>query len=208
MGDAVADFTADGWRVIGRLQATFHGIDTEDDFWEHLDCSEGASEEGAERVTTLYLTEPYSTVRKDGDSLVIKIPANKAAGTAERQVRVPLLKIDQVIVLADSTVTTPALLALLEQKTEVCYCSYNGQFAGRLAPECSRNGLLRIEQHRARTDYGRRMELARAFVAAKLANQRTQVLRAKPQAGRPGPDRRGRTVGGRAEKRQEPRHTA
>lgn len=129
-------------------------------------------------MTTLYLTEPYSTVRKDGDSLVIKIPANKAAGTAERQVRVPLLKIDQVVVLADSTVTTPALLALLEQKAEVCFCSYQGQFAGRLAPESSRNGLLRIAQHGARNDDCRRMELARAFVAAKLANQRTQLLRA------------------------------
>ena len=128
-------------------------------------------------MTTLYLTEPYSTVRKDGDTLVVKIPANKELGSAERQVRVPLMKVDQVVVLADSTLTTPALLALLEQKADVCFCSYNGQFAGRLAPEFSRNGLLRIEQHRAHNDYGRRMALARQFVAAKLANQRTQLLR-------------------------------
>lgn len=128
-------------------------------------------------MTTLYLTEPYSTVRKDGDTLLVKIPANKALGTAARDVRVPLIKIEQVVVLADSTLTTPALLALLEQKTDICYCTYNGQFAGRLAPEFSRNGLLRIEQHRAHNEYGRRMALAQQFVAAKLANQRTQLLR-------------------------------
>ena len=128
-------------------------------------------------MTTLYLTEPYSTVRKDGDTLVIKIPANKARGTEARQVQVPLLKVEQVVVLADSTLTTPALLALLEQKTDICYCTYNGQFAGRLAPELSRNGLLRIAQHQVHNEYPRRVALAQAFVGAKLANQRTQLLR-------------------------------
>ena len=31
-------------------------------------------------MTTLYLTEPYSTVRKDGDTLVVQIPENKETG--------------------------------------------------------------------------------------------------------------------------------
>lgn len=35
---AVNELTAEGWQVVGRLQATFHGVDTEDDFWELLDC--------------------------------------------------------------------------------------------------------------------------------------------------------------------------
>lgn len=128
-------------------------------------------------MTTLYLTEPYSTVRKEGDTLVVKIPADKTRGTLAHQVQVPLMKIEQVVVLADSTLTTPALLALLEQKADICYCTYNGQFAGRLAPEVSRNGLLRIEQHRVHNDYPRRITLAQAFVVAKLANQRTQLQR-------------------------------
>jgi len=129
-------------------------------------------------VTTLYLTEPRSTVRKDGDTLLVKVPANREQGTDGRQVRVPLLKISQVVVLADSTLTTPALLALLEQGTDICFCTYHGRFAGRLAPEFSRNGLLRIEQHRAHNDYSQRMALAQQFVVAKLANQRTQLMRA------------------------------
>jgi hypothetical protein len=35
----VNELTAEGWQVVGRLQATFHGVDTEDDFWERLDCA-------------------------------------------------------------------------------------------------------------------------------------------------------------------------
>lgn len=35
---AVQELTAEGWHVLGRLHVTFHGVDTEDDFWERLDC--------------------------------------------------------------------------------------------------------------------------------------------------------------------------
>ena len=37
-------------------------------------------------MTTLYLTEQYSTLRKDGDTLVVNIPANKEQGTDRRKV--------------------------------------------------------------------------------------------------------------------------
>lgn len=133
-------------------------------------------------MTTLYLTEPYSTVRKDGDTLVVNIPANEAAGTEKRSVRVPLLKVEQVVVLGDSTVTTPALLALLEQNAEVCFCDYWGRFKGRLAPEVSKNVFVRTAQFRAHEDYRRRVGLAARFVRGKLHNQRTLLLRSNRDA--------------------------
>ncbi len=136
-------------------------------------------------MTTLYLTEPHSTVRKDGDTLIVKIPASRERGVEARDVRVPLIRVEQVIVLADSTVTTPALLALLEQRADICFCTYDGRFAGRLAGEFSRNGLLRIEQHRAHNDYARRIAIARQIVAAKVANQRTQLMRSNRKLGDP-----------------------
>ena len=128
-------------------------------------------------MTTLYLTEPRSLVKKDGDTLVVHIPGDKERGTVERNVRVPLMKVTQVVVMSDSTVTTPALLALLEQQVDVSFCDYYGRFCGQLAPGMSRNGQLRIAQYRAHVDYGRRVALARSFVAGKLANQRTRLLR-------------------------------
>ena len=38
---AMHELEADGWRVIGRLHATFQGIDTEDDFGARVDCGAG-----------------------------------------------------------------------------------------------------------------------------------------------------------------------
>lgn len=134
-------------------------------------------------VATLYLTEQRSFVRKDGDTLVVQIPANKESGTEKRKVRVPLIKVDQVVVSGDSTISTPALLALLEQKADVCFCSFHGQFRGRLAPGFSKNSLLRIEQHRAHGDPGRSLALAKCFVQGKLANQRTLLLRSNRKRG-------------------------
>jgi CRISPR-associated protein Cas1 len=135
-------------------------------------------------MTTLYLTEPYSTVRKDGDTLVVNIPENKETGSEKRSVRVPLMKVEQVVVMGDSTVTTPALLALLEQNAEVCFCDYWGRFKGRLAPEVTKNIFVRTGQFRLHERYAQRVALAKRFVRGKLHNQRTLVLRSSRGAER------------------------
>lgn len=128
-------------------------------------------------MTTLYLTEPRSIVKKDGDALIVKIPENKESGTDKRSVRVPMQKVDQVVVLGDSTVTTPALLALLDRNADVCFCNYWGKFQGRLASSVSKNVFVRASQFRAHEDYAKRVEIAARFVRGKLHNQRTLLLR-------------------------------
>ncbi|MBN1887863.1 MAG: type I-D CRISPR-associated endonuclease Cas1 [Thermoflexales bacterium] len=128
-------------------------------------------------MTTLYVTEPRSLVKKDDQTLLIEIPEDKDKGTPKRSVRVPLIKVDQVVICGDSTVTSPALAALLEQRVEVCFLSQWGQFRGRLAPAFSKNSLVRLAQHRAHEDARRSLQLARQFVAGKLHNCRTLLLR-------------------------------
>ncbi len=131
-----------------------------------------------EGMATLYLTEPRSLVRKDGDTLVVQIPEDKERGLPKRKVRVPLIKVTQVVVYGDVTLTSPALSALLEQRADICFCSRYGRFRGRLAPPLGKNSLIRLEQHRAHDDPVRSFTLARAFVRGKLANMRAMLLRA------------------------------
>lgn len=130
-------------------------------------------------MTTLYLTEPRSFVRKDSETLVVKIPANKETGAEKRTVRVPLMKVDQVVVCGDSTLSTPALLALLDQQVEICYLSYHGQFKGRLNNGFTKNGNLRAAQHRRAiaSSPDQALLASRAFVRGKLSNMRTMLLR-------------------------------
>jgi CRISP-associated protein Cas1 len=129
-------------------------------------------------MTTLYVTERRSLVKKSGDTLVVHIPANEEQGTPKRKVRVPLIKVTQAVIFGDATLTSPAMAALLEQKVDICFCSHYGRFRGRLAPPMGKNSLIRLEQHRAHNDPTRAFGLAKGFVYGKLANMRTLLMRA------------------------------
>src|SRR5713226_5827238 len=133
-------------------------------------------------MPTLYLTEDYSLVRRDGeDMLLVQIPEkqgkNGAVQAPARKERIPLVKIDEVVVLGEVTLTASAMHLLLERDFEITFLGRYGQFKGRLSPPFSKNSLLRMAQYRAHQDMVKRCELARRFVMGKLANQRTLLLR-------------------------------
>jgi CRISPR-associated protein Cas1 len=133
-------------------------------------------------VSTLYLTEAYALVRRDSeDCLLVQIPerTGKDGGkpAPARKERIPLLKIDEVVVLGEVTLTASAIHLLLERDIEITFLGYYGQFKGRLSPPFSKNAILRMAQYRAHQDMGKRCELARRFVLGKLMNQRTMLQR-------------------------------
>jgi CRISPR-associated protein Cas1 len=133
-------------------------------------------------VPTLYLTEEYALVRRDGeDCLLVQIPEKRAKDGATpspaRKERVPLIKIDEVVVLGEVTLTASAMHLLLERDIEITFLGHYGQFKGRLSPSFSKNAILRMAQYRAHQDMTKRCELARRFVIGKLMNQRTMLQR-------------------------------
>ena len=133
-------------------------------------------------MPTLYLAEDYALVRRDGeDSLLVQIPERRAKDGATpspaRKERIPLIKIDEVIVLGEVTLTASAMHLLLERDIEITFLGHYGQFKGRLSPPFSKNAILRMAQYRAHADMTTRCELARRFVIGKLMNQRTMLQR-------------------------------
>ena len=133
-------------------------------------------------MPTLYLTEDYALVRRDGeDTLLVQIPEKKGENGAvlspARKEHIPLIKIDEVVVLGEVTLTASAVHLLLERDVEITFLGYYGQFKGRLSPPFSKNAILRLAQYRAHQDMTRRCELARRFVIGKLSNQRQRLQR-------------------------------
>src|SRR5205807_9299488 len=125
-------------------------------------------------------------VRRDGeDCLLVQIPEKRAKDGATpspaRKERIPLIKVDEVVVLGEVTLTASALHLLLERDIEITFLGYYGQFKGRLSPPFSQNSLLRMAQYRVHHDMARRCELARRFVIGKLSDQRTLPQRYQPQ---------------------------
>ena len=128
-------------------------------------------------MSTLYLTEPHSLVKKEGETLTVSIPENRETGDPKRKVRVPLLKLDRVVVQGDSTLTTPAISALMARRIEVTFLDRYGRYQGHLAPQFTRNGQLRLAQAETHLDYPQRVLLGRRFVHGKLHNMRTMLQR-------------------------------
>lgn len=122
-------------------------------------------------MPVLYLSEQQSTVKKHAGYLIIHY-------TDQRSVKVPLMKVSQVVISGDVTLTTGALHALLEAEIEVCFLSVYGQFRGRLSPSITKHALLRREQYRAHSDSQRTLELAKACVRGKREHMRTLLMRA------------------------------
>ncbi len=133
-------------------------------------------------MPTLYLTEDRALVRRDTeDCLLIEVPEKRGEGgvvlTAAFKKRIPLIKVVDVVVMGEVTMTSSAIHMLLEKNIEIHFLGYYGQFKGRLTPGLSKNSLLRMAQHRAHNDLSKRCELARRFVVGKLSNQRTMLQR-------------------------------
>lgn len=133
-------------------------------------------------MPTLYLTENQALVRRDSeDCLLVQIPERRgkdgAASSPARKERIPLVKIDDVAVMGEVTLTASALHLLLERNIEITFLGHYGQFKGRLSPPFSKNAMLRMAQYRAHSNMPKRCELARRFVIGKLSNQRTMLQR-------------------------------
>jgi CRISPR-associated protein Cas1 len=128
-------------------------------------------------MATLYLTEQYSVVKIEGEALRVQFPAERATKQAGKVVRVPLAKVEQVMVLGDITLTTPALHALLERRIAVHFLSARGRSYGALTADWGKNSGLRLAQYALFGDTARRFIVARDCVAGKLLNMRTTLLR-------------------------------
>ena len=121
-------------------------------------------------MSTVYLTQDGAVVRKTGERL--KVTLEK-----ETLLDLPLIKVDQLVVFGNVTVTQAALRSLLEQGVDLVFLTSHGRYLGRLQPEFTKNGLLRRAQYAASQDPTRSLELAKGFVRGKLLNLRALLQR-------------------------------
>lgn len=121
-------------------------------------------------MSTLYITTQDSVLRKVDERLKVTLKD-------QTLVDIPMIKVSQVILLGRVTVTPFTVSALMERDIELCYLTEHGRFVGRLQPPFSKNSILRKEQYRASFDEGKTLSLAKRFVAGKLANMRTFMVR-------------------------------
>lgn len=106
------------------------------------------------------------TVR-NGDQLLLRVPSHTLAG---------------IVCLGRVSLSPPLMGLCGERKIQVAYLSEHGEFLARIQGPVSGNVLLRRTQYRWADEPGRASAIARAVVAAKVANSRGVLLRARREA--------------------------
>ena len=118
----------------------------------------------------LYVQEPGSSVGKRGEHLVVK-------KDGKEMTRVPMHAVRQVVVFGNVQVSTQALQTLLENEIGVSVLTGYGKFIGIFQPPPAKNVGLREAQYNCFGDPAECLMLAKSVVRAKLANQRTLLMR-------------------------------
>lgn len=126
---------------------------------------------------TLVVSEQGTEVSVQGDSLVLSLAGKEAR-------RVPLVDLEQAILMGSVEMTSGARRALLRRGVDVVFLSAAGRYVGRMIGPISGNAALRMAQVRRLDDEPARLALSAGIVRAKILNQRRVLMRAQ----RDGPD--------------------
>ncbi|MCH9809327.1 MAG: type I-C CRISPR-associated endonuclease Cas1c [Alphaproteobacteria bacterium] len=119
-------------------------------------------------LNTIYITTEGASLRKDGENLV-------AIVEDEERARVPLHMLASLVVFGGIYVSPGLIGACAAAGIGIVLLDRNGRFAARIEGPVAGNVLLRRAQYRA-SDQPE--EIVRSIVMAKVANQRSVVMRA------------------------------
>ncbi|MCY4589124.1 MAG: CRISPR-associated endonuclease Cas1 [Alphaproteobacteria bacterium] len=123
-----------------------------------------------EDAMPLVVQSQYASIRKEGETL-------KVSDENQGEQRVRLNDISDLALFGNVSITTPALVALLERDIPVAFFSHGGWFRGVAHGTGHRNVEIRSAQYRLSFDPTACLEFARDLVAAKIVNQRTILRR-------------------------------
>ncbi|MEU1900660.1 CRISPR-associated endonuclease Cas1 [Nocardiopsis dassonvillei] len=137
-----------------------------------------AEERASPLEATVYVTTPGALVRSRGDRVRIE-------HGEEVLLSVNLTRVRQVVGVGRVGFSTPFLHRALRQGVELVLLDDLGRFQGRLARAMGGDVHVRAAQYEAALDGARSLEFARVFVAGKLTNLRTALLRASRSAHAP-----------------------
>ncbi|MFW6026728.1 MAG: CRISPR-associated endonuclease Cas1, partial [Candidatus Woesearchaeota archaeon] len=90
-------------------------------------------------MSNLYITKQNTKLTKKEKRIVVREKKDIVAD-------VPLIKVEQVIVIGKVGITGATIQLLLEEEIPITYLSYYGHYKGRLVPEHSKNSILRLKQ--------------------------------------------------------------
>ena len=121
-------------------------------------------------LNTLYVTTEGARIHKDGETITVEIDKRVVK-------RSPAHLLGQIVLFGETSASPDAMHFAAASGISVAWIGYSGKLMARMEGPQSGNVLLRRAQHRNTADPLAALPVARAIVAAKIANQRTVLRR-------------------------------
>ena len=121
-------------------------------------------------LNTLFITNPVAYLSRDGENVVVKVDN-------QEQLRLPIHNLESIVCFGFLGVS-PSLMSLCaERSVALSFLTESGYFLGKVIGPVSGNVLLRRKQYRMADDPEMSLNLARLFIAGKIANCRNILQR-------------------------------
>ena len=121
-------------------------------------------------LNTLYVLSPNAYLQKDGENVVVRIDDQESF-------RIPIINLESIISFSYLG-ASPGLMSLCTRcGVTLSFHTPRGQYIGSLEGEVRGNVLLRRTQFRYADDEVMSSHYAAAFIAGKIANQRSVLAR-------------------------------
>lgn len=121
-------------------------------------------------LNTLYVSTDGAYLRLEGETLVMSVEREKKA-------QIPMHHLGGIVCLGRVSLS-PALMArCMTDGRSIVWLNENGRFQARVEGPLSGNVLLRLAQFKVAEDEAKALALSRMFIAGKLRNSRSVLLR-------------------------------
>jgi CRISP-associated protein Cas1 len=140
-------------------------------------------------MIALYLTEPGSVLRREGDSFVVTFDRDPDGSGPMPETRKILLEIEPhrvswIALLSGVHITHAATKLALWKGIPIAWLTHSGRFLGRLSPAREGGVEARIKQYNVANNTEESLEIAKSIVEGKLSN--AAALLRYMQSNRPG----------------------
>jgi len=116
-------------------------------------------------MCNLYITKKDTEISKKRNTLMLRRDNKKIT-------ELPLLKIDQVVIIGNVSLTGSAVQLLLKEDISIVYLDYYGNYKGRLVAKNSKNSIFRLKQFEAYKNKNFKLKLSKTIVQSKLKNMK------------------------------------
>lgn len=121
-------------------------------------------------MSTLYVTEPGSRIEKEYKRILV-------VKDGDVMLSVPAFKVSAVVLIGSVSITTQALLFLLDQGVNLSIVAPSGKLRGTLCSARSKNVSLLMKQVQCSQNESFKFQLSQKIVAGKLWNCRVMAMR-------------------------------